>query len=607
MAGYSGVYVFGDSLVDVGNALKLAQAYDYFPFASLPDGAPTTEKGYYKGRFTDGYTFADLISNKYIGAVTKPVFPFGYDDPFLGISFGFFSDPSGNNLNFAYGGAQIRQGDEAVPDIDDQTDAFDDAVDGDADPNALHIFAFGANDLHDLVPRTGAWASEAAALAKLTDLADEWIEEIEDVISMGGRNVLALGIPDIGIQPDYNGTVSEAQRRAVATHYAELLDGLIRDRLDEIQSPQFRYVSFTDMADAVLGNLSALYPTGIFPLNTSSIVFFDRVHPTAQLHANAAAYLIDSLNGSNPGEILPMTTPDVKLGGSITSVGEVDTLSFALAANTSYTLEMLGISSGKLPGLASWQVLADPKLRLAGPVGSVFADDDAGLGLDARLQFTTTAAGTYVLEMSGVGVLTGTYTLQAQNHAVRDDVYSVSSAATRVIEGANGGTDQLLTSVSYVLAAGSWIETLATTNANGTTAINLTGNEVAQTLVGNAGKNVIDGGAGADQLWGKAGQDTFGFSSPLGGGVDKVMDFNARDDTIRLDDALFTTLPVGSLAKSAFYSGAAAHDADDRIIYDPASHRLYYDPDGTGAQAAIAFAELYGGNLRLTNSDFVVI
>ena len=37
---YSGVYVFGDSLVDAGNALKLAQTYDYFPFTDLPNGAP---------------------------------------------------------------------------------------------------------------------------------------------------------------------------------------------------------------------------------------------------------------------------------------------------------------------------------------------------------------------------------------------------------------------------------------------------------------------------------------------------------------------------------------------------------------------------------------
>jgi len=104
---YTGVYVFGDSLVDSGNALKLAQWYGDLTFSDLPDGAPTTELGYYKGRFSDGYTFADLLSNKEIGAVTKPVFPYGFEDPWIGIPISpFASDPSGNNLNFAYGGAR---------------------------------------------------------------------------------------------------------------------------------------------------------------------------------------------------------------------------------------------------------------------------------------------------------------------------------------------------------------------------------------------------------------------------------------------------------------------------------------------------------------------
>jgi len=605
---YSGVYVFGDSLVDAGNALKLAQTYDYFPFTDLPNGAPTADKGYYQGRFTDGLTFADLLSNKFLGVPTKPVFPFGYDDPYLGISFGFFSDPSGKNLNFAYGGGQIEQGDEAVPDMDDQTDAFRDAVDGHADPNALHLFVFGANDVHDLVPKDGAWVDEATAIAILTETADEWLSEINDVAAIGGKKIVAIGVPDIGIQPYYNGSANEAQRRAVATHYAEILDGLIRDRIPQVQSSQFRYVSFNDMAGVVLGEMSQLYPGSIFPPQNSSLVFFDKVHPTAQLHALAAAYLLDTLNGASAGEAMPLTLADVKIGGSIGAVGEVDKLTFALAANTTYTLEMLGISSGKLPNLASWQVLADPKLQLIGPDGSVLSDDDGGLGLDARLHFTTGAAGTYTLQMSGVGALTGAYTLQAQNETAQNDTYIISNSAALVIEGANGGIDQVLASVSYALAAGSWIETLATTNVNGTASINLTGNEIAQSITGNAGKNVIDGKAGADQLWGKAGADTFAFTSALGSAnVDQVMDFNARDDTIRLDHQVFAALPAGTLSRAAFYTGAAAHDADDRIIYDPASHKLYYDADGTGSIAPVEFADLYGSNLKLTYADFVVI
>ena len=152
---YSGVYVFGDSLVDAGNALKLAEWYGDLTFSDLPDGAPTAELGYYKGRFSDGYTFADLLSNKEIGAVTKPVFPYGFEDPWLGIPIApFAGDPSGNNLNFAYGGAQIRQGSEAVPDLDGQTDAFRNAVDGDADSNALYLITIGGNDVRSLAPST---------------------------------------------------------------------------------------------------------------------------------------------------------------------------------------------------------------------------------------------------------------------------------------------------------------------------------------------------------------------------------------------------------------------------------------------------------------------
>ena len=105
--GYSGVIVFGDSLVDAGNALGLANWYDDLPFTDPVDAAPTSDKGYYSGRFTNGFTFADLLSNKYLGIPTKPIFPYGYEDPYIGVRISpFASDPSGHNLNFAYGGAQ---------------------------------------------------------------------------------------------------------------------------------------------------------------------------------------------------------------------------------------------------------------------------------------------------------------------------------------------------------------------------------------------------------------------------------------------------------------------------------------------------------------------
>jgi Ca2+-binding RTX toxin-like protein len=163
-------------------------------------------------------------------------------------------------------------------------------------------------------------------------------------------------------------------------------------------------------------------------------------------------------------------------------------------------------------------------------------------------------------------------------------------------------------SVSYALAAGSSVEALATTNISGTASINLTGNELVQVVTGNAGRNVLDGKGGADTLWGKAGADTFAFSTLPGiGNVDTIADFNARDDTIRLDNDVFTALPTGTLARGAFVTGSAARDSNDRIIFDNSTNTLYYDPDGTGARPAVAFAQLEGPNLNLTYADFVVI
>ena len=67
---YTGIYVFGDSLVDAGNALKLAEWYGDFTFSDLPEGAPTADNGYSTGRFTKA-NFADLIANKAIGEVSS--------------------------------------------------------------------------------------------------------------------------------------------------------------------------------------------------------------------------------------------------------------------------------------------------------------------------------------------------------------------------------------------------------------------------------------------------------------------------------------------------------------------------------------------------------
>jgi Ca2+-binding RTX toxin-like protein len=188
-----------------------------------------------------------------------------------------------------------------------------------------------------------------------------------------------------------------------------------------------------------------------------------------------------------------------------------------------------------------------------------------------------------------------------------NDTYYVDNAGDKVVERSVPGNDKVFASVSYALSAGSSIGLLATTNPSGTTAINLTGNEIGrQTIQGNAGANVINGGGGADILTGNGGNDTFVFNTALGvRNIDKVTDFNKSQDKIHLDDAIFAGLKLGGLSSSAFFAGKAAHDNSDHIIYNSSTGALSFDSDGIGGAAQTQFATLSPG-LSLTAASFFV-
>ncbi|VVO33456.1 Mannuronan C5-epimerase AlgE5 [Pseudomonas fluorescens] len=85
-----------------------------------------------------------------------------------------------------------------------------------------------------------------------------------------------------------------------------------------------------------------------------------------------------------------------------------------------------------------------------------------------------------------------------------DDVYIVDNVGDKVIELADEGRDLVKASVSYGLSANVEDALLL-----GAAAVNLTGNELANTLTGNAAANILNGGAGADTLIGGAGNDTY--------------------------------------------------------------------------------------------------
>ncbi|MBA2771998.1 MAG: hypothetical protein H0U34_08315, partial [Sphingomonas sp.] len=525
--GYTGVFVFGDSLVDSGNALALAEWYGSLTLSDLPDGAPTAEAGYHEGRFTNGLTFADLVSNKYIGVTSEAVFPYGYEDPWLGVPIApFADDPSGNNLNFAYGGAQIRQGDEVVPDLDAQTDAFRDAVDGDADPGALYLITIGGNDVRALVPKGSSFVSQQEATAILGRAAAEMKEEIAQLIATGASNVVVTGVPNVGIIPQYdldgNGVLTGAElaRSRQATLYSQQLDAMIQQALSELQAAHptanIHYVSLTEATEANLARLEALFGRPLDLTADGELLFFDQIHPTAQAHALLAGSILDSLSGAGNNDRLPLTAPDYSKAGTIGVVGETDKVVVSLIAGVTYTFDLRGVSSAPLgTGWAAMMgMLADPTIRIVGPGGrQVGSDDDGGLGLDSAFSFTPGRSGDYAFHLSGVGSATGTYTFQASGNALGDSLYAVQTSSAVILERAGEGNDTVQTSVSYRLAAGVSIESLTASSPHTETNIKLIGNAFEQSIIGNAGNNVIDGRGGDDTLTGGAGADRFAFTT----------------------------------------------------------------------------------------------
>ena len=629
---YTGVFVFGDSLVDSGNALKLAKWYDGLPLTDLPEGAPTAELGYFQGRFSNGFTYADLLSNKAIGLVSAPVFPYHYEDPIFGLPIDpFASDPSGHNLNFAYGGAQIRQGDEVVPDLDGQTDAFKDAVDNHADPTALYLVTMGGNDVRNLAKSGSDPVGVADAHAALDNAADKMLHELEQIVDIGARNILITGLPDVGLIPKYDSNGNnvldgaEIARSAAATDYSHYLDTLIRTVVVpalQARGAHVTYVPLMDYTDAsgavVTGGLNAILPElaalhGMTAAELSGnmlehrgLVFFDDVHPTAQVHALVAAYSNARLTGTPWIETLPLAgaNVDYKATASIGAAGEVDSVSVYLVAGTTYTFEMLGVSS-----LGTAGSLADPNLRLLGSNGAVMAsDDDSGAGLDASLTCTVGSTGLCTLNLSAIGSLTGAYALQAAvvgGAAMQaGNSYTVNSASTLVLEGAGGaGQDVIKASVSYALSGASEIEVLRTTNDKGKTAIDLTGNDFNQSIVGNAGNNVLEGKGGADVFTGGAGNDRFVLSNSAvtnrdGSQIDRILDYGKGDV---VDVTQILSLAAGVNPVSAGYlrvtdSGLIQADIDGggndwvtlSTINSSTSVALRYLSGGSAATVSVA-------------------
>ncbi|MGQ3291573.1 MAG: calcium-binding protein, partial [Shinella sp.] len=213
-----------------------------------------------------------------------------------------------------------------------------------------------------------------------------------------------------------------------------------------------------------------------------------------------------------------------------------------------------------------------------------------------------------------------------------NDTYVIDNSKDKVIEKTGEGTDLVMASVSFTLAANVEKLTLMGSkaiNGMGNTASNIiTGNAATNklsgadgndtliggagddVLMGDAGKDKLYGGAGADDLYGGAGVDTFIFksikeSTLAASGRDSIFDFNGRDgdridvSAIDANSSLSGNQEFSLIGKSAFSNKAG------ELRYEQKSGQTYIYGDVNGDSKA-DFAIHLKGVVALSKDFFLL-
>ncbi len=212
-------------------------------------------------------------------------------------------------------------------------------------------------------------------------------------------------------------------------------------------------------------------------------------------------------------------------------------------------------------------------------MATTFAGGTAAINLTGNtfVQTITGNAGANVLSDGGFGAV------DTLIGGAGNDTYIVNNADAVIVETAGQGTaDRVISFVSYALAATANVETMQTNFFTGRTAINLTGNAIAQQIFGNNGINTLDGGAGAaDTLTGSGGNDTYIIRNAASvivedtgqGTADRVLAAAgfvlAADDNIEVMQTVSTLAATainltGNALSQSFFGNAGANQIDGR-------------------------------------------
>ncbi|MBI3506720.1 MAG: M10 family metallopeptidase C-terminal domain-containing protein, partial [Proteobacteria bacterium] len=175
-----------------------------------------------------------------------------------------------------------------------------------------------------------------------------------------------------------------------------------------------------------------------------------------------------------------------------------DTLDGGSGTDTlSYASDTMGVTIDLANGVVSNSGSTDIVLGFENATGGTWDDDIIGNALGNVLNG---GAGT------GNDTLEGGLGADTMVGGAGNDMYYVDNVGDSVVESAGQGTDQVISYITFSLAALANVENVT---LSGIGAIDATGNALANVLYGNAAANILDGGAGNDTMAGGLGNDTY--------------------------------------------------------------------------------------------------
>jgi phospholipase/lecithinase/hemolysin len=266
---FSNMVVFGDSLSDVGNL----QA-EWF--------INTPGPYYWNGRFSNGPVYAETVMT--------------------GLGLPALDHSSAGGTDYAYGGAKTTgtswPDSIFVSDVDDEVSSYLSSF----TPNAstLYVVLAGANDL-------------LQGQTNMSVPVNSLQTSINSLISKGARNFLVINLPPLGDTPRYNKTASDMSTyNARSQQYNSALAAMVASTHTSHPTTTFYQYDLTALFNQALANpaLFGLVNTtnssapGLEPGDTSydtsqevpnpnQYLFWDDVHPTANVHAILGRRVLD--------------------------------------------------------------------------------------------------------------------------------------------------------------------------------------------------------------------------------------------------------------------------------------------------------------------------